>query len=76
MGTGSIEIPDEDAVNLSKKIKEYLDGIGIDPDQISSEFKGVSDEDINIHGEELLADRKGNPQLYQRKYRDWETWIK
>ncbi|HMW11347.1 MAG TPA: hypothetical protein PJ987_13000, partial [Bacteroidia bacterium] len=67
MGTGSIEIPDEDAVNLSKKIKEYLDGIGIDPDQISSEFKGVTDEDINIHGEELLADRKGNPQLYQRK---------
>lgn len=71
--TGSVPttVPDEDAKKEAKLLKDEVKvRYGFDADELANEHKGLTDNDYGKQGfskEELLADKRQNPELYQRK---------
>ena len=68
MGTTSTLVDDENAQKEAKKLRE--DFPDIDFEGISNEISGISDDTLSSVGKELMADRKENYPLYQRKIAD------
>lgn len=76
MGTGSNDVPDEEALKSAKKLKE--DFPNLDFEGISKETEGIPDEVLAVSGKELMRDREQNNPLYQRKLANikWRTDLK
>lgn len=63
-------VPDQDAIDASNKIKEGLKSKGIDADKLYEQFKDVPESLYTLPGfakQELLQEKKENPQRFERK---------